>query len=89
MESEDKRFVKDNSHFSTNRFTLTKDELLIFAGSNYKFPKDGLDNLKERFDVTDYSKSEEVLGKQRKESEERDKLLEKSANDNGNRQSNR
>lgn len=66
MNGEDKRFVKDNSHFSTNRFTLSNDDKVIFAGSNYRFPEKGLEALNERFDVEDHSTPEEILEERRK-----------------------
>ncbi|NNE65582.1 MAG: hypothetical protein HKN33_03375 [Pyrinomonadaceae bacterium] len=69
MDSEDKKFVKNNAHYATNRFTLSKDETTIFVGSNYKFDPNGLDALKERFEFEDFSKPAEVLEKQRKERE--------------------
>lgn len=58
MDAEDKRFVKENSHFYTNRFTLVKDETVIFTGSNFKFDEKALEALKSRFEVEDYSKPE-------------------------------
>lgn len=69
MDSVDKRFVKDNSHSATNRFTLTRDEKVIFAGSNYKFSDEGLKALRERFDLEDFSKPEAVLEQKRKKDE--------------------
>ncbi len=70
MNAEDKRFVKENSHFNTNRFTLTEDETVIFAGSNFKFEKKGLEALKKRFEVRDFSKPEHVIENRRKEAKE-------------------
>jgi len=67
MDSKDKRFVKNNSHFATNRFTLSNDETVIFAGSNYKFNEHGLAALKDRFEVGDYSKPAQELENRRKE----------------------
>lgn len=70
LTSEDKKFVKDNSHYATNRFTLTKDEKVVFAGSNYKFSDKQLKNLKDRFEVDDFSKSERQIEKEKKEKSE-------------------
>ncbi len=67
--SEDKKFIKDNSHYATNRFTLAKDEKTIFAGSNFEFSEDNMKALRERFEVEDYSKPPEVLEKIKKEKE--------------------
>ena len=72
LNSEDKRFVKNNSHASTNRFTKTDDDTVVFAGSNYRFPEEGLRALKERFEVQDFSKPEEFLEQRRKESREKE-----------------
>lgn len=82
MSSEDKQFVKNNSHFATNRFTLTTDEKVIFAGSNYKFRDDGLAALKERFEFEDYSKPAAELEKKRKEREALEEESNKSAEPN-------
>ena len=79
MDSDDKRFVKNNSHFATNRFTLSKDEKVIFAGSNYRFPEDGLAALKDRFEFGDYSKPEAELEKKRKEREAQKEKLKKGS----------
>ncbi len=46
MNAEDKKFVKNNSHFGTNRFTLSDDETTIFAGSNYEFNPDGFGGVR-------------------------------------------
>lgn len=72
MNADDKRFVKENSHFYTNRFTLTTGETVIFAGSNFKFDNKALDALKERFEVRDFSKPERVLEKRRTEIDSND-----------------
>lgn len=67
MDSDDKMIVRNNSHFATNRFTLSKDEKVIFAGSNYKFKDAGLEALKERFDVSDFSKTDEEIKTKKEE----------------------
>lgn len=68
--SEDKQFIKENSHYATNRFTLTKDEKAILAGSNFEFSEENLEALKERFEIEDFSKPAEVLEKKKKAQEE-------------------
>ena len=76
MTSDDKKYVRNNSHYATNRFTLSDDEKTIFAGSNFKFEKTGLDLLKDRFEVTDLSRSPEEIEKKRVEREEKAKKKE-------------
>lgn len=80
MDSEDKKFVKNNSHYATNRFTLSKDETTIFVGSNYKFNPDGLAALKERFEFEDFSKPADVLEKQRKDREAKENINTRNKN---------
>lgn len=67
--SEDKQFIKANSHFATNRFTLTKDEKVIVAGSNFAFSQENLDALQDRFKMESFSKPPEELEKQMNEQE--------------------
>lgn len=64
MTAEDKRFIKDKAHFATNRFTLSKDEKVVFAGSNFEFEKENLEALKDRFDFEDFSKPPEQIRKE-------------------------
>jgi hypothetical protein len=86
MSADDKRFVKNNSHFNTNRFTLNSDETVVFAGSNYKFPDAGISALKNRFVVENFSKPEDFLEKRRaeftKKAEEEKKKREKQKKKN-------
>lgn len=70
MDSDDKTFIKNNDHPTTNRRTLSKDEKIVFLGSNFAFPEAGLTNLKDRFDIEDLSKSKEELENQKKKREE-------------------
>lgn len=65
--SEDKQFIKANSHYATNRFTLTKDEKVIVAGSNFEFSEENLNALRENFDVEDFSKPPEELEKKKQQ----------------------
>lgn len=73
MTPEDKKFVKNNSHFGTNRFTLSDDETTIFAGSNYEFNPDGLAALEDRFELGDYSKPQDQIEKRREALEKKAK----------------
>ena len=73
MTSDDKQFVRNNSHFATNRFSLIDDDKVIFAGSNYKFPEEGLQRLKERFELEDYSRTEEQVEARKKRKLEKKK----------------
>lgn len=67
MTAEDKRFIKDKSHFATNRFTLSSDEKAVFAGSNFAFEEENLNELKKRFDFEDFSKPPEQIKKEEEE----------------------
>lgn len=53
--AEDKRYLKENSPRDTNQWVLTSDEKAAIAGSNYAFTPENLENLKKRFEVTDFS----------------------------------
>ena len=55
LSSEDKKFLKENSPPETNQWILTADKKTAIAGSNYKFTRENLENLKKRFAVEDYS----------------------------------
>lgn len=78
MTSEDKRFIKEKSHFATNRFTLSKDESTVFAGSNFAFDKKNLEDLKKRFDFEDHSKPADQIKR-----EEEAKQKKSSGNEQG------
>lgn len=56
LNDEDKQFIREKAHYATNRFSLSKDGTTVFAGSNFKFDDDSLNDLKERFDFQDFSK---------------------------------
>jgi len=58
FDTEDKRFVKANTPAETNQFVLTDDDRAVIAGSNYPFPPESLELLRERFNIEDYSKPE-------------------------------
>ena len=55
FEKEDKVFVKQNAPFGTNQWVLTADGKVVIAGSNYKFTPKNLENLRNRFNIEDYS----------------------------------
>lgn len=75
LTSEDKRFIRANSHPATNRFTLTEDEKIVVAGSNFAFSEENLFALRERFEVENYSKpaAEREAEKSRTEKPETEK----------------
>jgi hypothetical protein len=52
---EDKTFVKQNTPFGTNQRVLTQDGKVVIVGSNFKFTAENLENLRNRFNVEDYS----------------------------------
>lgn len=58
FDTEDKRFVKANTPAETNQFVLTDDDRAVIAGSNFPFPQEKLEVLRERFNIEDYSKPE-------------------------------
>jgi hypothetical protein len=60
FDRDDKDFLKNNTPQQTNRWLLTKDETVVFAGSNFIFSPDILKKLGARFAVEDYSPKKEV-----------------------------
>jgi len=54
--SEDKQFLRQKT-FRANRRSLTRDEKIIFIGTNYEIDKKDLKAIKERFEFQDFSKS--------------------------------
>jgi hypothetical protein len=58
FDTDDKRFVKANTPSETNQFVLTDDDRAVIAGSNFPFPPENLEVLRERFKTEDYSKPE-------------------------------
>ena len=55
FDKDDKVFVKQNAPFGTNQWVLTANGKVVIAGSNYKFTPKNLENLRNRFNVEDYS----------------------------------
>jgi hypothetical protein len=55
FDRDDKVFVRENSPAETNQFVLTDEDRVIIAGSNYPFPEETLEFLRERFNVEDLS----------------------------------
>ena len=73
FDSEDKSFLKQKT-YKANRRNLTRDEKMLFIGSNYRISDKNIAALKDRFDFEDFSKSEVELKKEK----------EASANNNAN-----
>ncbi len=69
FESEDKKAIRQHSYVA-NRRTLTGDEKIVFVGSNYKILEKDMKKLKERFEVEDFSKTEEQIEKEKKKKKE-------------------
>ncbi len=67
FDSKDKAFVRNNKHYAANRFIFVDDQKVLFVGSNFEFPEESLNALRERFEIEDYSKPPEVLEKQKQE----------------------
>lgn len=65
--SEDKSFVRKNTHFATNRFSFIEDERTLFIGSNYEFSEEHLEALRERFEFRDHSKPKEQIEREKEE----------------------
>ena len=55
LDKDDKTFMKQNMSENVNRRVLTQDEKVLIVGSNYKFIPKNLENLRNRFNVEDYS----------------------------------
>lgn len=58
LNAEDKKYLKANSPYSTNRFVITDENKAVIAGSSYKFEPENLDNLQKRFAIENFSKPE-------------------------------
>jgi len=65
---EDKTFLKRKT-YQANRHILTKDEKVVFVGTNYKLAKKDFKSLKKRFDVQDFSKSDDQIKKEKTKKE--------------------
>jgi hypothetical protein len=59
LASEDKKYLKQNAPRDTNQWVLTRDEKAAIAGSNYLFTPEILENLRKRFEISDYSTKRE------------------------------
>jgi hypothetical protein len=55
FDRDDRIFVRENSPAETNQFVLTDEDRVIIAGSNYPFPEETLEFLRERFNIEDLS----------------------------------
>ena len=69
MTSEDKAFIRNNRHHATNRSSLSKDEKVVFLGSNFEFEEEAISNLKDRFEFENFSKPPEQIEKEKAEAE--------------------
>ena len=57
--SEDKKYLRENSPADVNQWISTGDKKVFIAGSNYLFRPENLDALKKRFKIEDYSTEKE------------------------------
>ncbi len=55
IDVDDGRYIKRASPPETNQFVKTEDERVVIIGSNYPFPPENLEVLRERFNVEDLS----------------------------------
>jgi hypothetical protein len=58
IDSEDKKYLRGNLPFN-NRVVLADEDKAVIVGTNYKFPPENIDALRQRFDVEDYSSPEQ------------------------------
>jgi hypothetical protein len=57
IESEDKKYLRANLPFN-NRVVLADEDKAVIVGTNYKFPPENIDALRQRFNIEDYSAPE-------------------------------
>lgn len=74
LTDEDKAYISSYSPLETNRRKLSDSGKAVILGSNFRFPAEILKTLTERFELTDFSKSESEIKKD----------LEQSSNINSN-----
>ena len=60
FDRDDKDFLKENTPQQTNRWLLTKDETVVFAGSNFIFSPVVMKKLAAKFTIEDYSPKPET-----------------------------
>ncbi len=58
IKGEDGRFIRSVSPAETNQFVVTDDNLVVIIGTNFPYPPENLDLLRERFNIEDFSKPE-------------------------------
>ena len=58
IDGEDGRYIRRASPPQTNQFILTDEDRTVIAASNYPFPPENLDVLRERFKVEDLTEPE-------------------------------
>ena len=56
IQGDDGRFIKSVSPAETNQFVVTDDNLVVIIGTNFPYPPENLDLLRERFNIEDFSK---------------------------------
>jgi hypothetical protein len=55
LESDDKKFIRENKPVEINRAVLSDDDKALIAGSHFPFPPANLKALQARFDFQDFS----------------------------------
>lgn len=58
LDKDDKKFINAQKPLEVNRVRLSDDGRAVIFGSNFRLPPESLDNLIERYQFEDYSKSE-------------------------------
>ena len=66
FDSTDRKFMSEKTH-GANRRTITRDGKVLFVGTNYKLDEKKFKELKDRFEIEDFSKTEEQIEKERQE----------------------
>lgn len=60
FDDEDRKYLRANRPPEANRFVSSDDGKAFIAGSKFKFPTESLEALQVRFNVEDYSATQEV-----------------------------
>lgn len=60
IDKEDGRFIKQISPPGTNQFVLTDNDRAVIVGSNFPFPPENIEALRQKLSVEDFSPNENV-----------------------------
>lgn len=79
---EDRTFVRDRKHYAANRFTFVDDDKVLFVGSNYVFTNKNMQELKDRFELADFSKPKEQIEREKEELRKKREEADENSNSN-------